>query len=90
MFRSKKSRSIFCDRVIPKTAAGHFQASHVIPFNQTASCMKTSRRHFLKTSASLSVAPFILPSKVWADPPSKKLAHAAIGIKGRPPLTSMP
>src|SRR5436190_14305438 len=41
-----------------------------------------SRRRFLTTSA-LTAAPFILPSKVWADPPSKKLAHAAIGINAQ-------
>ena len=45
--------------------------------------MKTSRRHFVKTAACFSAAPFILPSKVWADPPSRKLAHAAIGINGQ-------
>ena len=43
----------------------------------------TSRRHFLKSAAGLTAAPFILPSKVWADPPSNKLAHAAIGINGQ-------
>lgn len=42
----------------------------------------TSRRRFLKSTA-LTAAPFILPAKVWADPPSKKLAHAAIGITGQ-------
>ena len=40
----------------------------------------TTRRRFLRSAAAVSAAPFILPSKVWADPPSKKLAHAAIGI----------
>lgn len=43
----------------------------------------TSRRRFLKSAAALGAGPFILPSKVWADPPSKKLAHAAIGITGQ-------
>lgn len=43
----------------------------------------TSRRRFLRSAAAVSAAPFILPSKVWADPPSKKLAHAAIGINGQ-------
>ena len=43
----------------------------------------TSRRRFLQSTAALSAAPFILPSKVWADPPSKKLAHACIGITGQ-------
>lgn len=42
----------------------------------------SSRRRFLKSTA-LTAAPFILPAKVWADPPSKKLAHAAIGIAGQ-------
>ena len=41
-----------------------------------------SRRRFL-SAASTAAAPFILPSKVWADPPSRKLAHAAIGITGQ-------
>lgn len=43
----------------------------------------TSRRRFLQSAAAVSAAPFILPAKVWADPPSKKLAHAAIGITGQ-------
>ena len=43
----------------------------------------SSRRRFLKSAVSLTAAPFILPSKVWADPPSNKLAHAAIGINGQ-------
>lgn len=43
----------------------------------------TSRRRFLQSTAALTAAPFILPSKVWADPPSNKLAHAAIGINGQ-------
>jgi predicted dehydrogenase len=44
---------------------------------------RTSRRRFIASSAAAVSAPFILPSKVWADPPSKKLAHAAIGITGQ-------
>ncbi|HEX2750555.1 MAG TPA: Gfo/Idh/MocA family oxidoreductase [Verrucomicrobiales bacterium] len=44
---------------------------------------QTSRRRFLRSAAAAGAAPFILPSKVWADPPSKKLAHAAIGITGQ-------
>jgi predicted dehydrogenase len=43
----------------------------------------TTRRRFLTSAAAAVSAPFILPSKVWANPPSKKLAHAAIGITGQ-------
>ncbi len=43
----------------------------------------TSRRRFLTSTAPLAAAPFILPARVWADPPSRKLAHAAIGITGQ-------
>ena len=43
----------------------------------------TSRRRFLASAAATASAPFILPSKVWADPPSKKLAHACFGINGQ-------
>ena len=44
--------------------------------------MTTTRRRTLR-NAALAAAPFILPGKVHADPPSKKLAHAAIGITGQ-------
>ncbi len=44
---------------------------------------QSTRRRFLRSAAAAGAAPFILPSKVWADPPSKKLAHAAIGITGQ-------
>ena len=39
------------------------------------------RRHFIQSSSGLAV-PFILPAKVWANPPSKRLAHASIGVGG--------
>ncbi len=39
------------------------------------------RRSLLKATPSL-VFPFLLPSKVWANPPSKRLAHASIGVGG--------
>ncbi len=39
------------------------------------------RRSFLQSTTAFS-APFILPSKVWANPPSKRLAHASIGVGG--------
>lgn len=45
--------------------------------------MKThpTRREFLKaTGAAAAVAPFILPSRVWADAPSKKLSLGFIGV----------
>ena len=45
--------------------------------------MTQSRRKFLRLAGTGLAAPFILPGKVWADPPSKKLAHAAIGIQGQ-------
>lgn len=45
--------------------------------------MTSSRRRFLRTASAAVSAPFILPSKVWAQGPSKKLAHAAIGITGQ-------
>ncbi|RYD27987.1 MAG: Gfo/Idh/MocA family oxidoreductase, partial [Verrucomicrobiaceae bacterium] len=43
--------------------------------------MPFTRRRFLTTSAL--AAPFILPSGLRAQGPSKKLAHAAIGINGQ-------
>ena len=42
-----------------------------------------NRRRTLKRVAALAAAPLILPARVWADPPSKRLAHAAIGITGQ-------
>ncbi len=39
------------------------------------------RRSLIKATPALTF-PFLLPSKVWADPPSKKLAHASIGVGG--------
>ncbi len=44
--------------------------------------MKT-RRSFLKASAATVAAPLILPSRVWAAPPSGKVAHAAIGCSNQ-------
>jgi len=43
--------------------------------------MKTTRRTFVKTVASpLIAAPFILPSRVWASPPSGKVTMGFIGM----------
>lgn len=39
------------------------------------------RRSFIQATPALAF-PFILPSKVWANPPSKRLAHASIGVGG--------
>ena len=39
-----------------------------------------SRRSFVKTAAGLAAAPFILPSRVWAAAPSKRLNLGFIGI----------
>lgn len=40
-----------------------------------------SRRHFLqRTAAAAAAAPFILPSRVWAAPPSKRIAVGFIGM----------
>ncbi len=40
------------------------------------------RRTFLRSSSSGIALPFILPAEVWANPPSKRLAHASIGAGG--------
>ena len=40
-----------------------------------------NRRSFVKATPSLAF-PFLLPAKVWANPPSKRLAHASIGVGG--------
>lgn len=46
--------------------------------------MSFSRRRFLATSTTTALSlPFILPSGLRAQGPSKKLAHAAIGITGK-------
>jgi predicted dehydrogenase len=43
--------------------------------------MKTSRRTFIRTVASpLIAAPFILPSRVWASPPSGRVTMGFIGM----------
>jgi predicted dehydrogenase len=42
-----------------------------------------TRRSFIRTVAAAPVMPFLLPSRVWADPPSRKLAHAAIGCSNQ-------
>jgi predicted dehydrogenase len=41
-----------------------------------------SRRHFLASAALASAAPWVLPAKVWAAPPSGLLSHACIGVAG--------
>jgi predicted dehydrogenase len=43
----------------------------------------TTRRRFLTTTSAAFAAPFILPSGLRAQGPSKRLAHAAIGINGQ-------
>ena len=61
-----------------------------VPKPQTRSCgtgyqsgmvPPMKRRSLIKATPALTF-PFLLPSKVWADPPSKKLAHASIGVGG--------
>ncbi len=42
-----------------------------------------SRRRFLSGATRAVAVPFVLPAKVWADPPSRKLAHAAVGATGQ-------
>ena len=44
--------------------------------------MKT-RRSFLKTAAASVVLPTFIPGKIFADPPSGKLNHAAIGTSNQ-------
>jgi predicted dehydrogenase len=39
------------------------------------------RRTLLQATPSFAF-PFLLPSKVWANPPSRRLAHASIGVGG--------
>jgi predicted dehydrogenase len=42
--------------------------------------MKTTRRNFFKTvAAPVLAAPFILPSRVWASPPSNRLTMGFVG-----------
>lgn len=45
--------------------------------------MSFSRRKLLRLAGTGLSAPFVLPSRVWAQPPSNRLAHAAIGINGQ-------
>lgn len=43
--------------------------------------MKTNRRNFIKTvAAPVIAAPFILPSHVWATPPSDRLTMGFVGM----------
>ncbi|MGH9577088.1 MAG: Gfo/Idh/MocA family oxidoreductase, partial [Terriglobales bacterium] len=53
--------------------------NHFTPIVMRTS-LTPSRRHFLKTTAAVAAAPFILPSRVWAQAPSKRLAVGLIGI----------
>lgn len=39
-----------------------------------------SRRSFLKSAATLTAAPFVLPSRVWANPPSTRITMGFIGM----------
>jgi predicted dehydrogenase len=41
---------------------------------------RPTRRHFLATALAASAAPLILPSRVWAQPPSKRINVGLIGM----------
>ena len=43
----------------------------------------TNRRRFLTRTGAALAAPFFLPSRVWSQGPSKRVAHAAIGCNGQ-------
>ncbi|MHC4200460.1 MAG: Gfo/Idh/MocA family protein, partial [Planctomycetota bacterium] len=46
--------------------------------------MNTTRRRFIREAAgSVIAAPFIIPSRVWAAPPSEKVNLACVGVGGR-------